>query len=138
MRPENIHITLHFIGQAPEPVKDCLHAAAKSVVAKGFQLNLDSFGHFKKAKIFWMGCREFPDEVIQLHSKLGAAIEPCGYQTEKRQFAPHITLIRKCFNPGSKQTDFSIPWDIDHFVMVESVTHQEGVEYRVIEKYPLS
>lgn len=138
MQAENLHITLHFIGRVSEPVKECLHAAAQSVNAKAFQLNLDSFGHFRKAKIFWMGCRELPGEALQLHSKLGAALEACGYQPDKRRYSPHVTLMRKCIIPFPPQYDFSIPWLVDQFVLVESVTHQEGVEYRVIEKYPLS
>lgn len=85
-----------------------------------------------------MGCREASDKLTQLYNELGAAIAPCGYQQEKRHYAPHFTLIRKCANPGSVQSDFSIPWYVDEFVLVESVTHQQGVEYRVIEKYSLS
>jgi 2'-5' RNA ligase len=137
MKPENIHITLHFIGQVAEPVKDCLHAAAQSVRAETFQLNLDSFGHFKKARIFWVGCQQVPDQLIHLHSDLGAAIAPCGYQPDRRPYAPHLTLLRKSVSPVSPQINFTIPWRIDHFVLVESVTHQEGVEYRLIEKYAL-
>lgn len=138
MRQQNLHITLHFIGQVSAPVKDCLHAAAQSVNGESFQLTLDSFGHFRKAKIFWMGCREMPAQVIQLHTQLGEALENCEYRPDKRPFAPHITLVRKCASPVIPAVDFSIPWEINKFVLVESVTHQEGVEYRVIEEYALA
>ncbi|MCG6938117.1 MAG: RNA 2',3'-cyclic phosphodiesterase [Gammaproteobacteria bacterium] len=138
MRPQNLHITLHFVGQVTQTTKDCLHSAAQSVKARRFQLNFDSFGHFSKAKIFWMGCSESPAELTELHSKLGAAIENCGYRQEQRSYSPHITLMRKCVKPGPGQMDFSIPWPVDEFVLVESVTHQQGVEYRVINKYSLS
>jgi len=32
--------------------------------------------------------------------------------------------------------NFSLPWVVDEFVLVESVTYQEGGEYQVIERYP--
>lgn len=138
IKPQNLHITLHFVGLVTEENKDCMHAAAQSVSAAAFKCHLDCIGHFSRAKIFWMGCRKSPVELIQLHNKLGAAIEHCAYQQEKRVYAPHVTLKRKCLNPGANQMDFSIPWMVDEFVLVESVTHPSGVEYRVIEKYPLT
>ena len=137
MQAENMHITLHFVGSVAEEEKDCLHAAAQSVSAEVFQLELDRFGYFSRAKIFWMGCRELPVELTPLHNKLGAAIENCGYQQEKRAYTPHVTLMRKCSKPGSAQIEFSIPWSIEEFVLVESVTYKAGVSYQVIEKYPL-
>ena len=138
MQPCNLHATLHYVGQVTESIKDCMHAAAQSVSTEVFQLNLDCFGYFPKAKIFWMGCRELPVELTQLYNKLGVAIENCGYQQEKRAYAPHVTLMRKCVNPAADQIDFSIPWFIDEFVLVESITYKEGVSYQVIEKYSLS
>jgi len=70
------------------------------------------------------------------------ALENCGYQTEKRLFSPHATLKRKCVNPLTKQIAdqiyFSIPWFVSEFVLVESLSDKQGVNYKVIEKYPLS
>ena len=137
IKSQNLHITLHFVGLVTEENKDCMHAAAQSISSAAFECNLDHVGHFSRAKIFWMGSREWPAELMQLHNKLGAAIGHCAYQQEKRVYAPHVTLKRKCVNPGANPMDFSIPWFVDEFVLVESVTHPSGVEYRVIEKYPL-
>ena len=50
MRTENLHTTLHYVGQVTESTKDCMHAAAQSVEAERFQLNLDRFGLFPKSK----------------------------------------------------------------------------------------
>jgi 2'-5' RNA ligase len=138
IRPQNLHVTLHFVGQVTEPSKDCIHAAAQSVNAQTFQLNLDCFGHFPKAKIFWMGPQNVPAQLVHLHQKLGDAIADCGFKSETRPFSPHVTLMRKCSKPGIAQSDFSLPWRVEEFVLVESITCKEGVNYQVIEKYPLS
>ena len=73
---------------------------------------------------------------------MNEAIENCDYQQEKRVYAPHVTLMRKCVNPLTSQVagqiDFSIPWFINEFVLVESHSDKQGVNYQVIEKYPLS
>ena len=89
-----------------------------------------------------MGCQNVSVELTQLHHKLAVALESCGYQSEKRVFSPHVTLMRKYAGPLNnqiaEQIDFSIPWRVEEFVLIESITYKEGVNYQVIEKYPLS
>ena len=133
----NLHITLHFIGSVTEETRNCMHTAAASVDTASFELKLDHFGRFPRAKVLWMGCRDIPVEVRQLYEKLGVALKACGYQAEQRAFAPHITLKRKCIKPDIPGFDFSIPWTVNEFVLVESITHPQGVEYRIIDTYPL-
>jgi len=138
IQPHNLHVTLHFIGSVADEVKDCMHEKAQSIQADSFAYALDCFGSFKRAKILWMGHQQLPDELEQLYQKLAVALEPCGYKSEKRVYTPHVTLMRKCTQSVDVQPDFSIPWFVDEFVLVESYTGQYGVNYQVIEKYPLS
>lgn len=146
MQPHNLHVTLHFIGSVTEEVKNCMHTAAQTISSNSFECDLDRFGSFRRARILWMGCQTAPAELIQLHHKLAVALESCGYQSEKRVFSPHLTLMRKYVSPPAnqitrqiaEQIDFSIPWRVEEFVLIESITYKEGVNYQVIEKYPLS
>ena len=144
MQPHNLHVTLHFIGSVTEDVKNCMHSAAQIISSNSFDCNLDRFGSFGRARILWMGCQNVSLELTQLHHKLGVALENCGYQnqSEKRVFSPHVTLIRKYVSPPgnqiAEQIGFSIPWRVEEFVLVESITYKEGVNYQVIENYPLS
>ena len=138
IKPHNLHVTLHYVGQVTESTKDCMHTAAQSVKAETFQLDLDNFGHFPKAKILWIGSQNTPAQLTQLHKKLGVAFENCGFHSDTRAFSPHVTLMRKCSKPDTTQIEFSLPWRIEEFVLVESITYKEGVNYQVIEKYPLS
>jgi len=133
----NLHITLHFVGTVTDEIKECMHLAAQSISSESFILTLNCFGYFPRAKVFWMGSLENPAGITQLYDKLGAAIAACGYHFEARVYAPHVTLMRKCSRPELKPTDFSIPWSVDEFVLVESTTTESGAIYRVIEKYGL-
>jgi len=137
VQPHNLHETLHFVGQVTESTKDCVHAAAQSVKAEGFQMNLDRLGLFPKAKIFWMGAQNTPEQLMQLHMKLGTALEDCSFVTDERAFSPHLTLLRKCRGPVPENINFSIPWCVEEFVLVESITYKEGVKYQVLERYSL-
>lgn len=140
MQLHNLHITLHFVGPVSAEVKDCMHQAAQTVSTSAFALTLDCYGIFPRAKIYWMGCQQTPQELLQLNKSLGEAIEKCGYQPQKRDYSPHLTLMRKCVKPHDDaiQEKFAINWRINEFVLVESCIDKHGVNYQVIEKYPLS
>ena len=138
IQPHNLHITLHFVGSVTEDIKECMHVAATTIRADSFVCNLDCYGFFPRAKIFWMGCKEMPNELIQLHRKLGTVLKNCGYPAEERSFTPHITLMRKCEQEEPLDADFSLEWPVDEFALVESRSDKHGVNYQLIEKYPLS
>ena len=135
---EDLHITLHFIGQVTNEVKDCLHHVARSIKYESFFVNLDCLGDFKKAEIYWMGCHAQPVELMLLHDKLGESLVKCGYQIESRDYTPHVTLARKCTASVNGFQDFEIPWFVEEFALIESIPVSCGVRYQVIEKYPLA
>jgi len=135
--PENFHITLHFIGSVSDEEKDCLHQAARKVTFQPFDISLDDFGFFNKAKIFWMGMQAAPAELSRLHENLGEALSACDYQPDLRPYSPHVSLLRKVRKTPVEYQPFSINWHVDEFVLVESLSSPEGVNYKVIKKYPL-
>lgn len=138
MQPSNLHITLHFIGNVYKEKVDCLHEVAKNISAESFSLNLDCYGHFYKARVFWMGCKQKPEALKKLHKKLSDAFLQCDYQAESRAYAPHVTLMRKLTKPGEYIVPDPVHWDVNEFCLVESIPIDSGVEYRVIERYPLN
>jgi 2'-5' RNA ligase len=115
-----------------------MRMAATSIRADSFVCNLNCYGYFPRAKIFWMGCQDTPVELIHLRDKLGATLENCGYHTDKRIFTPHITLMRKCVEAEHLQANCSLQWPIGEFALVESRSDMHGVNYQLIEKYPFS
>ena len=137
IRPENIHITLHFIGAVNDDKKDCLHEAAQSITAQSFDLSLDCFGHFSKAKIFWMAAQNLPPELSLLHQNLGVALAACDFHGDQRVYSPHVSLMRRFKERSIDYPEYSISWHVDEFVLVESCSDADGVNYKVIERYPL-
>lgn len=133
---KNFHITLHFIGSVTEATKDCLHKSAQSMVFKPFDICLDHFGFFSKAKIFWMAAHTMPAELDRLHSNLGAALVACDFHADPRPYSPHLSLLRKTRKTVIDYQAFSINWHVDQFVLLESISSAEGVKYEIVEKYP--
>ena len=77
------------------------------------------------------------DALTSLYHGLGQALERCGYKCENRKYSPHLSLIRRCRQPGKLESGFAIDWQVSRFALVESVQTRTGVEYRLVESYPL-
>lgn len=134
----HIHITLHFLGSVHEQEIPVLTQALDSVNSHCFEIELDRLGYFSKPNILWFGCTDHPDVLNVLHKTTGQAVKKCltGYQQKK--LVPHVTLFRKAMHLPQKESIETIRWQVDSFVLVESKTYQEGVQYRVLQQSPLS
>jgi 2'-5' RNA ligase len=133
----NWHMTLHFIGNTTFDEKACLDRQARKVQANAFDLTIDQTGFFKKSKVFWLGCENSPKALFDLQQNLGKKISQCEYGPETRPYSPHITVARKVTEKPEFKLSSKIPWYVDRFVLIESVSEPGGVRYRVVETYPL-
>ena len=133
----NLHLTLHFIGNVFSDQMDCLRRQARTVSTEGFEISIDCSGHFGKPKVAWLGCRNISPALQILKQKLGTALGDCDYQPETRQYHPHITVARKFSRQAALQAFEPIRWSIDQFALIESRSTFKGVEYGVVESFPL-
>ena len=87
--PENLHLTLAFIGEypAPEPVMDAL----QNLRFEPVDLMLDRLGAFDS--VWWAGLKE-NGELRHLAEQLRRALAAAGSPYDRKRFSPHITLIR--------------------------------------------
>ncbi len=134
----NLHITLHFIGNVSREKLPCFQQQARRLSADHFDLTLDTFGYFKKARVGWMGCTQTPEGLAVLHRLLAGQLTDCGFQAEKRHYNPHVTMIRKLQLPPDKTEAEPINWHVNDFVLMESVSVTRGVRYDILERYPLN
>ncbi len=138
MNNDNIHLTLHYIGPVSEEDMECLIDAAKEVEGSPFKLGLDRLGYFKRPKVLWLGCEETPAGYIELLEQLAEKIADCGFKMDERENRPHVTLRRKVPRPKEYADIKTIEWEVDQFVLVESVSIKGGVSYQVVNSYPLN
>jgi len=133
----HIHITLHFLGSVREQEIPVLMQALENVSGYPFEIDLDRLGYFSKPNILWLGCTDHPETLNALHKTTGQAVKKClpGYQQKK--LVPHVTLFRKAIQLPQKENIETIRWHADSFVLVESKTYTEGVQYRVLQQWPL-
>lgn len=135
--PDNLHMTLAFIGRAERDYATCLREAAAMVQSPAFTLTLDSIGYFRKPRIAWAGPSQLPESLASLHARLLQALAACGYTPGEALFRPHVTLFRKASHPV---TDVCSPvsWCVDSFALVESQLTASGARYVIVERYALT
>lgn len=134
----NLHLTLHFIGNVYLDQMTCLQQQARRVDGNAFDLSIDCQGYFGKPRVAWLGCRETPAAMLDLHQRLGQQLQLCEYQPEARRYHPHVTVARKINRVPDHESFAPIPWKVSQFALVEVQPIDNGVQYRVVETYPLT
>jgi 2'-5' RNA ligase len=134
---DNLHLTLHFIGNIYFEEMVCLQRQARRVRADNFSFDIDCRGSFNKPRVAWLGCRDAPAALGELQAQLGRQLQLCAYRPEARRYHPHVTVARK-IAPLTDNAPFEpISWKVTEFALVEVQQLDKGVQYRVVETYPL-
>ena len=147
VRPENIHLTLKFLGNVQEETLGNLCAALEETCAghKPFDIGLVRLGAFpsaRRARILWIGVDAgSSDQLRALAADLESAFIPLGFEREKRAFTPHLTLGRIRSRPvnfdGRPMTIRDLRFRVRHIELIESTLSPEGATYRTIQAFAL-
>lgn len=98
--PQNIHLTLHFLGDVETTVVDKIaeSLATEAVTHQAFALDLVGLGCFpnsRRPRIIWVGLGGETGPLIDLHRALGQRLnQAIGFTPETRPYAPHLTIGR--------------------------------------------
>jgi 2'-5' RNA ligase len=98
--PQNIHLTLHFLGDVAvgdvEKVVNALETAAST--CPPFSLRLEGLGCFpntRRPRIVWTGVAGETGTLVGLHRDLGEKLKQnIGFKPEARPYSPHLTIGR--------------------------------------------
>jgi 2'-5' RNA ligase len=135
MRPENVHLTLAFLGSTPAAALPSITAAAGKVAPRAFSLRIDEPGYWRYNQIAWAGVQAPPPELDALVADLRAALVEASIAFDPKAFVAHITLVRKA-RPGFRMPHLQpIDWRVGDFVLVRSVTGPEGGTYEVAQRW---
>lgn len=147
---ENLHLTLAFLGEVPEPVLEDLHAALSGLRFAGFDMALAGIGHFggERPRAVWAGVADCPP-LIALQSKVERIAVMAGIKVDRRRFLPHVTLGR--FDPPAPDQVMRLeraiaeralfrtpPFRVEAVVMFRSHLRAKGAQYEELARYPLT
>ncbi len=135
--PEDLHITLVFLGPVAPDQYDCVLETADRTSTPTFSIRIDRVGYWKRPHILWCGPSEIPLELNRLVSGLQRGLSGCGFTPEKRPYRPHVTLTRKSRPVAAHALPRSLEWQVDSFVLMETVPGGPSPHYRIRKKWPL-
>ena len=134
LTPDDLHLTLAFIGQWEEDITSLLPP-----VGRPFTLTMDRPGVFPEAKVLWAGLKPSP-ELNDLADRTRQALTGNGIPFDPRPFYPHITLIRKPLLPERLDlSTFQVPravWTVEEICLYKSERDVSGMRYTVIGTGP--
>jgi 2'-5' RNA ligase len=150
VKPENIHITLKFLGEVPEEKMNEVFSATEAALkeTKRFKMNLKRMGafpDFRRPRVIWVGTGKGGEELLSMANKIEEEMEKIGYPKENRKFSPHFTIGR-VKSPKNieklmelvKSTDFETEdIGVNEVTVMKSQLHPAGAIYTSLKKIPL-
>ena len=101
----NVHLTLKFLGDISpssiELIKQMLLTEAAAFPA--FEVQVEGLGCYptpRRPRVLWVGLKA-PAELTSLQRAIEAASARLGYESEERDFSPHLTIGRVRQNASS-------------------------------------
>ncbi len=97
--PQNIHLTLHFLGNiTPNDVAKVTEILQTTAPAyPPFSLELTGLGCFpdmRRPRVVWVGVTGETTWLVKLHRALGQQLKVIDFTPEARPYSPHLTLGR--------------------------------------------
>lgn len=146
--PENLHLTLRFVGEVGRDDALDIHQALGRVRAEPFDLTISGLGAFEtgsKVRVLWAGVAREP-RLLALQDRVDSALTRAGVAIDRRKFKPHITLAR-FRNGGSQRVGGFIeannplamgPVPVPGFTLFRSFLGHEGAHYEALADYDLT
>lgn len=131
-KPDNLHITLRFIGNSKAENVIALQEKAEKIAenTKNFKLELGGlklFPNSEHSRVLAVDVLR-SNELLNLAKKLETIVCNCGFTPEPRPYNPHLTLGRTKsnlkLNPVELPTIKTHSMIVDSFVLFDS-THQD-------------
>jgi 2'-5' RNA ligase len=100
VEPDNLHVTLLFLGEVEDRDVPALCRAVAEVAERhdGFRLSVEGVGCFpnpRRPRVVWVGVGDGHAELVKLHEALEPPLLELGcYRREERAYTPHLTLGR--------------------------------------------
>ncbi|UCC73077.1 MAG: RNA 2',3'-cyclic phosphodiesterase [Gemmatimonadota bacterium] len=149
--PENVHLTLKFLGEIPEArVPDVCSAVGEAAAdLSSFAMAVGGFGAFpslRRPQVVWVGV-EPNSTLASLHESLEGQLALLGFPREDRPFRPHLTLgrTRRRAAPSEfrgldelvKQTEYRDTFQIRSVDVMQSRLMPRGPIYSVVHSADL-
>ncbi len=145
VRPENFHLTLHFLGYLDEKkiiaIQRILDEEIKN--ANVFSLEIEELGAFpnkSRPRVLFIKCRQTDgNSLMNLQKSIGEELEKIGIKTDDRPWQTHITFARFRIPVQTSLAEFQtankLKFQVDSVDLMKSELRREGPIYTIIKKF---
>lgn len=151
VKPENLHLTLRFLGDVDPPDIDAVERVLSGTAANTpiFDLSPRGMGVFpniRQPRILWVGMAGQTDMLRSLQKSLVDALVPLGFAADKRPYRGHLTIgrIKPRTHQGrlvgalrTHQEFFSQVFTVKRLVIFKSDLRPDGPVYTRLCEMPL-
>jgi 2'-5' RNA ligase len=145
--PENLHLTLKFLGRVEGDSVDAVSRAVAAVAARArpFRARLDGVGAFpneRRARVAWAGLRDEAGELRALAAAVSGAVEPLGFAREEREWRAHVTIARvKPPAPAPRLAEMAVApltFEVRALTLFSSTLGRPAARYTPLAEHPLA
>lgn len=137
MSVDTLHLTLAFVGDIPRVQIPQLLSLAGEVTCPDFTVSIDMAAYWARQHLAWGGPSQTPDALADLAAQLTQRLQTEGLPVDRREFKPHVTLVRRCERAVEERAIGPVTWKVERFVLVESLRDALGARYRTVGEWPL-
>lgn len=116
--PENIHLTLVFLGEVAEPVLPSIERELSELRFAPFRLTLTGLSTFPRAGVLFAQV-EPASALLQLQAMVAEGMACCGFAPEDRPYHPHLTLAR--FRGSLRLSQYALPASLQRSFRADAV-----------------
>lgn len=140
---QNLHVTLHFLGEVAE--NDLIYVQSAMDAVRNLPAPVLAVGRFSQWRGADIVCANIRHDnaLATLHERLGENLEKNGFYVEHRAYRPHVTLIRQAafslpFSEVTKNVDvFNKQFTATEVVLFESVLKPQEPTYTELYRISL-
>lgn len=155
-KPYRLHLTLKFLGDIDSGMLEKVKFALDEIALKHrpFWIRYSGFGFFpnsRNPRIIWVGCTPLSADLHHLYSDIEDSCNKLGFEKEKREFHPHITIGRVKQHSGKdrravadltnriENSTFDTIEDEAHSILLmKSDLRPGGSEYSILKQFSLT
>ena len=97
VEPQNIHITIRFLGNITPEMIEKIFEEMKKVQFTPFNVQIKGLGAFpnpKYPRVVWAGITTCADQLKSVFSQLEPRLRSLGFTPDHKGFSPHLTIAR--------------------------------------------
>ena len=97
VKPENIHITMKFLGNISYNLMNKISNELKAIDFNSFLVEFNGIGTFPNIhhpRVVWIGIKKGSTELVKIFNQIESILQKLGFKQDFREFSPHITIAR--------------------------------------------